>query len=89
MRQVEDGGQRLSTEAAEKQFQKRFDISSGRRRLTCKSNVKVPEDTATSTRWEEWQGLTFGRHQYRCRAVVACRASTVHACNFSVSFYCT
>jgi hypothetical protein len=62
MQQVEDGGQRLSTEAAEKLFQKRFDINSGRRRLTCKSNVKVPEDIAASARREEWQGVAFGRH---------------------------
>jgi hypothetical protein len=84
MRQVEEGGERLSTDAAEKLFQQRFSVHSGRRRLTCKSSLKVPEDMASSARREEWQGVTFGGHPHGCHAVVACRTSKVHARNLSV-----
>jgi hypothetical protein len=43
MRALENGGQRLSAEAREAQFRKMFNLDTGKRRLTCKLRLPVPD----------------------------------------------
>jgi hypothetical protein len=58
MRALEHGGQRLSAEAREAQFAKLFDMNTGKRRLTCKSRLPVPESIVESDRKDEWPGMS-------------------------------
>jgi hypothetical protein len=59
MRALENGGQRLSAEAREAQFRKMFNLDTGKRRLTCKSRLPVPESIVESDRRDEWPGMSI------------------------------
>jgi hypothetical protein len=54
VRIVEAGGRRLSAEAAEAQFKRMFNVDHGRRNLTCKSRLQIPESIVQSERKDEW-----------------------------------
>jgi hypothetical protein len=58
MRALQNGGQRLSAEAREPQFRKMFNLDTGKRRLTCKSRLPVPESIVESERRDEWPGMS-------------------------------
>lgn len=56
---VEAGGRRLSAEAAEAQFKRMFNVDHGRRNLTCKSRLQIPELMADSEGGDEWPRIVL------------------------------
>jgi hypothetical protein len=57
---AEVNSEKLSDEKAEEQFLRWFDVTTGTRRLTCKSRLEIPEDPQHSARAQDWTGMLAG-----------------------------